>query len=143
MFFTHLAPHILIPPAIVHIGNRHKIGHGFMMWSTNWKYECITFISNNWETAMTWQGHVTTASLKQANREYIKGHFLSACHPKSSAHPSLKLHTVKWGTINGRMSKFAHDQTNSHGVIIGSFGVEECWSYINIAILSSMQLITS
>ena len=29
----------------------------------------ITFISNKWETAMTSQGHVTTASLKQAHKE--------------------------------------------------------------------------
>ena len=47
-----------------------------------------------WETAMTSQGHVTTASLKQANKEYIEGQFLSACISKSYAHPSLKLHTV-------------------------------------------------
>ena len=28
-----------------------------------------TFISNKWETALTSQGHVTTAPLKQANKE--------------------------------------------------------------------------
>ena len=28
---------------------------------------------------MTSHGHVTTASLKQANKEYTEGHFLSAC----------------------------------------------------------------
>ena len=63
----------------------------------------MTFISNKWETAMTSQGHVTTASLKQANKEYIEGHFLSACISKSSAHPSLKLHTVYIGTLNSMM----------------------------------------
>ena len=35
----------------------------------------ITFLSNKWETAMTYQGHVTTASLKQVSKEYKKGHF--------------------------------------------------------------------
>ena len=43
---------------------------------------------------MTSQGHVTTASLIQANKEYIEGHFLSVCIYKGSVHPSLKLHTV-------------------------------------------------
>ena len=52
-------------------------------------------MSDNWETAMTSQGHVTPASLKQANKEYVEGHFLSAWISKSSAHPSLKLHTVE------------------------------------------------
>ena len=56
-----------------------------------------------WETAMTSQGHVTTASLKQANKEYIEGHFLSACISKSSAHPSLKLPAVNLGTLNRMM----------------------------------------
>ena len=28
-----------------------------------------TFISNKWETAMTSEGHVTTSSLEQANKE--------------------------------------------------------------------------
>ena len=79
---------------------------------------------------MTSQGHVTTASLKQANEEYIEGHFLSACVSVNSAHPCLKLHTVNLGTLNSRMYKFDHDQTNSHIVINQSFDVEECWSYI-------------
>ena len=47
-----------------------------------------------WETAIKSQGHVTRASLKQANKECIEGYFLSACISKSSAHPTLKLHTV-------------------------------------------------
>ena len=45
-------------------------------------------------TAMRSQGRVTTASLKQPNKEYVEGHSLSACISKSSAHPSLKLRTV-------------------------------------------------
>ena len=58
--------------------------------STNCKHGCITYIFNTWETAMTSQGHVTSASLKQANNKNIEGHFLSACiSKKNSAHPSL------------------------------------------------------
>ena len=37
----------------------------------------ITLISNKWGTAVTSQGHVTTAALKQACKEYIEGSFLS------------------------------------------------------------------
>ena len=36
------------------------------------------------------QGHVTTVSLKQANKQYIDRHFLSARISKNSAHPFLK-----------------------------------------------------
>ena len=43
---------------------------------------------------MTSQGHVTTASLKQAHKEDNREVFLSAYISKSSAHPSLKLLTV-------------------------------------------------
>ena len=50
---------------------------------------------------MTSPGHVTTASLKQANNKNDnRGVFLSACISKSSAHPSLKIHTVNLGTLN-------------------------------------------
>ena len=52
---------------------------------------------------MTSRGHVTKASLKQTNEEYIEGHFLSACVSGNSAHPCLKLHTVNLGTLNSRM----------------------------------------
>ena len=76
------------------------------------------------ETAMTSQGDVTRASLKQAIEEYIEGHFLSAYISKSSAHPSLKLHTANLGTLNSMMWNFDHDQTNSHRVLIKIFGVE-------------------
>ena len=38
---------------------------------------------------MASQGHVTTASPKQANAEYMEGYFLSACIPKSSTYPFL------------------------------------------------------
>ena len=88
-----------------HRGNSCKIGHCFMMSCkstvalmqyTNWKYD-VTFISNKWETAIKPQGHVTTASLKQANKEYTEGHLLSACISKSFAHPTLKLHSIHWG----------------------------------------------
>ena len=99
--------------------------------STDWKYDYIWFKYNMFETAMTSHGHVTRASLKQANKEDIERHFLSACIAESPGHPSLKLHTVNWGTLNSMMWKFDHDQTNSHRVINKSFGVEECWSYIN------------
>ena len=68
---------------IVHIGNGHKIGHCFYDFM---QVKCsanavlienmsITFISSKCETAMTSHGHVTRASLKQTNREYIEGHF--------------------------------------------------------------------
>ena len=83
----------------------------------------LPFISINWETAMTSQGHVTAASLKQADNEYMEGRFLSACISKSSAHPSLRLHTVNLGTLNNTMWKFNHDQTNNHRVINKSFCV--------------------
>ena len=80
---------------------------------------------------MTSQGHVTTASVKQAHREGNREIFLSAYISKNSADPSLKLLTVNWGTLNSMMYKFDHDQTNSHRVISKRFGVEECWSYIS------------
>ena len=88
-----------------------------------------------WETAMTSLGHVNTASLKIANNTvyvYIEGHLLSVCISKSSAHPSLKPHSVNLGTLNSRMWKLCDDETNRHGVINESFCVEECCSYINI-----------
>ena len=63
-----------------------------------------TFIlSNKWETPMTSQGHVTTASLKQADKEYMERHFLSACISKNSVHQFFKLHTVNCGTLNWMM----------------------------------------
>ena len=37
---------------------------------------------------MTSQGHVTSAALKQANKEYAE------------AHPFSKLHTVNWRTLH-------------------------------------------
>ena len=76
---------------------------------------------------MTSQGHVTIASLKQANKEYTEGHFLPVCISKSHAHPSFH-HTShsKLRALNSLMQKFDHDQTYSHRVINKSFGVEEC-----------------
>ena len=77
---------ILIPASVVHIGNRNNwpliydvlqvnvCAYAVLIEDMN-----ITFISHKWETAMTSHGHVTTASLKQANKEYTEGHFLSAC----------------------------------------------------------------
>ena len=86
------------------IGNRPNIGYCFMMsckstvvpntYAVLTENMSITFISTKWETAMTTQGHGTTTSLKQANEYYIEGHFLSTCISKSSAHPSLEIHTV-------------------------------------------------
>ena len=52
---------------------------------------------------MTSQGHVTTASLKPANKEDNRGAFLSVFISKSSAHRSLKIHTVNCGTLNNMM----------------------------------------
>ena len=49
-----------------------------------------------------------------AQPQYIEGHFLSV---SISAHISLKLLTVNWGTLNSMMQKFDHDKTNSHRVI--------------------------
>ena len=84
---------------------------------------------------MTSQGHVTTASLIQANKDNnIERHFLSACISKSSAHQSLKLHTVNCWTLTSTMWQFDNDLTNSYGVIDKSFGVEEFWSYINASL---------
>ena len=40
------------------------------------------FISNKWETALTSQGHVTTASLKQANKEDDREAFFIHLHLK-------------------------------------------------------------
>ena len=124
----------------MHIGNRTKnwplfydvLQFNCCAYAVRIKNMSIAFISNKWETAMTSQDHVTPASLKQANKEYIEGHFLSVYISKSSAHPSLKLHTVNWGTLKSKIWKFDHDQTNSHRVINKSFGLKECWSYVNI-----------
>ena len=85
----YLWPAILITAPIVHVARQQMC-----LCSTNWRYGCITFISNQLETAMTSQGHVTTASSKQTNTKNIKGHFLSAYVSKSSAHPFLKLHIL-------------------------------------------------
>ena len=57
---------------------------------------------------MTSQGHVTTVSLKQANKEDYRRAFFMCLH-----------------------QKFDNDQTSSNRLINRSFGVEECWSYIN------------
>ena len=50
----------------------------------------ITFISNEWETSMTSQGDVTTASPITSISE-------------SSTHSSFELHTVNIGTLNSKM----------------------------------------
>ena len=42
----------------------------------------ISFISYKWETAMTSQVHVTTASLKQANKTYIERNFYRSASQK-------------------------------------------------------------
>ena len=42
----------------------------------------LPFISNKWETAMTSQGHMTTASLKQANKEDNREVFFIRLHLK-------------------------------------------------------------
>ena len=70
----------------------------------------------------------------------MEGHFLSTCISRSTAHPSLKLHTVNLGPLNSIMWKFDQDQTNSHRIVNKSFGVEECWFYkkIDIAIESTV-----
>ena len=76
---------ILIAAPIMHKGNRKLAivlwcpgSHMLWLCSNNWKCECRTFISNKWETDMTSQSHVTsvtTASLKQVNKENIEGIF--------------------------------------------------------------------
>ena len=75
----------------MHINNRHKIGHYFY---DVLQIKCcahavlienmsVTFISNKRETAMTSYCHVTTASLKQANKEYDdRGAFFIRLHHK-------------------------------------------------------------
>ena len=56
--------------------NRHKIGLCFMIsCKSTFVHMSITFISSKWETGKTSQGHVTTASLKQATKEYTEGQF--------------------------------------------------------------------
>ena len=52
---------------------------------------------------MTSQGHMTTGSLKQANKEDIRGIFYPPASQKSSAHRSFKIHTVNCGTLNSMM----------------------------------------
>ena len=72
---------ILIPASIVHIGKRHKISRCFMISRRSnvvhvqylLKTMSITFMSNKWETAMTSQGHVTTASLNKQIRIIKRG----------------------------------------------------------------------
>ena len=51
---------------------------------------------------MTLQGHVTTASLKEAHKEDNRDNFLSVYIERSSAHPipSLKVPAVNLGTLN-------------------------------------------
>ena len=75
---------------------------------------------------MTSQGHV-----HKRIRKIIEMYFLSAYISKSSAHPSLKLLTVNWGTLKSMMYKFDHDQTKNHRIINKRFGVEEWWSNIS------------
>ena len=70
-------------------------------------------------------------------RKIIERHFLSACISKSSAHHSLKLHTVNCQTLHSTMWQFEHDMTNSHRGINKTFGVEECWSYIKYSCITS------
>ena len=63
---------IIIRASVVYIGHRYKIGHSFMIpcksivvpMQYSLKIMSMTFISHKLETAMTSQGHVTTASLK-------------------------------------------------------------------------------
>ena len=58
---------------------------------------------------MTSQGHVnTTASLNQSNKVYLEGVLWSSYISKCSVHPTLKLHTVYWGSFY--WWKFDHDQ---------------------------------
>ena len=74
---------ILVPASIVHIGNRHQIGHYFYdvlqvkcsAYAALIENISMTFISYVCETAMRSHGHVTTALLKQANEEYYRGAF--------------------------------------------------------------------
>ena len=81
---------ILVPASIVHIGNRHQIGHYFYdvlqvkcsAYAALIENMSMTFISNKWETAMTSHGHVTTALLTQANKEYYRGAFFIRLHLK-------------------------------------------------------------
>ena len=79
---------------------------------------------------MTSQGHVTTASLKQANKEDNRETFFIRLHLKKFC--ASILHTVNCRTLKSTMWKFEHGLTNSHGVINKSFGVEESWSYMYI-----------
>ena len=91
--------------------NRHKIAHLFCdilqvnccAYAVLNENMGITFLSSDWETAMTSQGHVTTASLEQAKKGYIEGQFLSAYISKSSTHPSLKLHTASFDTLHAML----------------------------------------
>ena len=123
----------------MHINNRQKIGHCFYdvlqgkccAYAVLIQNISLEFISNNWDTAMTSHGNVTTALLKQANKRYIDGHFLSACITKSSEQTSLKLYTVNCATLKLLYDVAPnHNQKNSHRVLNKRFGVKECWSYI-------------
>ena len=69
--------------SVVHIGNRHQIGHYFYdvlqvkcsAYAALIENISMTFISYVCETAMRSHGHVTTALLKHANKEYYRGAF--------------------------------------------------------------------
>ena len=85
---------------------------------------------------MTSQGHVTTASLKQAHEDDNREVFFIGLYLKKFCASILetshsKFRDAKQDDVNVECDvMFDHDQTNSHRVKNKRFGVEECWSYI-------------
>ena len=81
-----------------------------------------------WQAAIKQQVHVTRASLKQANRAYLEGHFFICLYiSKSSTHASSKLHGANWGSLSWMMWKFDHDQTHRHGVVNKSWSSDQLY----------------
>ena len=132
---------IRIQASLVYIGNRHKIGHCFMM---SWKstivyitqYKLKIWVWNSYPISgkQLWHGKVimTTAPLNQANKGYTAGCFLSTCISKGSAHSSLAPHTVSWVTMKSTTwLSLTTIRPNSHRVISKGYCVKECWCYIN------------
>ena len=61
------------------------------------------FIFNKWEIAMTSQGHVTTASLKQANKGDYRESFFICLHLKKFCASILEISHNKLWTLNSMM----------------------------------------
>ena len=66
-------PIILIPALVVHIGNRHKIDHSFMISCKSTVVPMYNIYNQQLGKAMTPQSHMATALTKQTNNERMEG----------------------------------------------------------------------